>query len=1142
MAESNAASGSASGRTPVLFLSYSRVDSEEARELKRRLEESPAGRHAGLKVWFDKDDIAAGGYWQQSIEIAIAQQSTAFAVYVGSKGIVNWVRPEVRLAMSRATSSDSYPFIPIIAKDSDELDLPPFARQYHGVCDPLNDTAEMEKLLRAVLAPTPGGEPILIVEEPYVGLRAMEEADADRFFGREAELDDLVAKVRSRRLTALIADSGAGKSSLVRAGLIPAWRRRELAEPGQIDRATWHVVVMRPGASPQAELIKGVMTAAERLGRSEADRMHYLDQLNLVDPSSREHKKALERLSYALLCGCSIEATQTLLVVDQFEELFTQTPPDQRQAFVELLLYLTDEMRCPLPFRVVLTMRADYANVLHELPRLCLALQRGGNEKDKIPGEVRLKALTDGGLARIVHEPMRLAGHQHQFQRDRLCMAIRQDLERRPGDTALLAVALYRVWEKYEKKRNNSSSDDLIVIYQEIGRISGALGDTARETIEKLEPHEQGLLPGIWARLILPGEDQRKATRRIAQLQEFSAERQRLAQSLAGVSRKRLLLTTTTTAEIAHEALFAQWDVLREFVRADGELLRQLGRLRDATRQWSALPDSPQSPGRYSLFERIKAALGWLPPARDGREEALERGPDRIVFAALATAHSDWLTDDEHRFVVASDAAADRVRANSRWERKAWTVAASVAALAAFVMTVLLFGTIWFWVQANAQRQVADSQRATADQQRQVASTNESRALLAERLAKDERDAAQKNLAAATANKSRALTALSDTALANGDSLNALKLAIAAWPRTDKDLARPMLPATLDALAAAIVAPRLLSTVHNVAAVSRDGTRAVFFSPDGSLRLWDVMNAKQIGSAMRHNRAQHVHFFADDTLMVTATWDGALRIWDAKIGAPLGEEFRPHAAANIVSNYGSVLAMRSAGTYEHLWHLGRGTWVFESVYAHVEDLRSGELSADGMRFATVSRKGVVQLWDAVTDLPVGGGPLEHSNVTGAGFSIDGKYLTTWSYADSTVRLWNAASGVPVLDRAFNHSKVGAVALSKDATRLLTWSNEGTVRVWDTASGISITFEALEHAKVASAILSPDGTRLATISSDGPTQLFDTRDGAVVQTFRSHEVRGVAFSDDSKHFVTLSANDTVLVWDATSGITRVRAVL
>ena len=138
-------------KPPVLFLSHSGLDTETAREVKRRLLASPEAKAAGLEVWFDKDDLLAGRGWQEQLEKVIATQSTAFAVIVGTKGVVNWVDREVRVALSRATAEKDYPFVPIFAAPNLASSLPPFAREFQGVHDPLKDELELGKLLRAIL-------------------------------------------------------------------------------------------------------------------------------------------------------------------------------------------------------------------------------------------------------------------------------------------------------------------------------------------------------------------------------------------------------------------------------------------------------------------------------------------------------------------------------------------------------------------------------------------------------------------------------------------------------------------------------------------------------------------------------------------------------------------------------------------------------------------------------------------------------------------------------------------------------------------------------------------------------------------------------------------------------------------------------
>jgi TIR domain/Novel STAND NTPase 1 len=196
---------------PVLFLSHSGLDTETARQLKRRLLASPEAKAAGLEIWFDKDDLVPGQGWQEQLEKVIETRSTAFAVIVGTKGVVNWVDREVRVALSRATEEKNYPFIPVLASANLSSSLPPFARQFQGVHDPIKNEIELGKLLQTVLCSGPGDRdragsrrPVRLTDSPFVGLRAMTEADADLFFGREAELVALVETVRANRLVAIV--------------------------------------------------------------------------------------------------------------------------------------------------------------------------------------------------------------------------------------------------------------------------------------------------------------------------------------------------------------------------------------------------------------------------------------------------------------------------------------------------------------------------------------------------------------------------------------------------------------------------------------------------------------------------------------------------------------------------------------------------------------------------------------------------------------------------------------------------------------------------------------------------------------------------------------------------------------------------
>ena len=209
-------------QAPILFLSHSGADTNAARELKRQILSADKAKEANLSVWFDNDELEPGEDWQARLEKVIDSEATAFAVYVGSNGIVNWVEREVRLGLSRATGQNPIPFIPILtAQCEGSSALPPFARQHHAVRDPLSDRDELARLISTVLRTGTKAKP-KILDEPFVGLRAMGEDDSLRFYGRDDEIAEVLLKLKQHRLVAIVAESGSGKSSLARAGIVPA--------------------------------------------------------------------------------------------------------------------------------------------------------------------------------------------------------------------------------------------------------------------------------------------------------------------------------------------------------------------------------------------------------------------------------------------------------------------------------------------------------------------------------------------------------------------------------------------------------------------------------------------------------------------------------------------------------------------------------------------------------------------------------------------------------------------------------------------------------------------------------------------------------------------------------------------------------
>jgi hypothetical protein len=523
------------GDAPSLFLSHAGVDSEPALRLARRLEESDEAKARGLKVWIDTTNLGAGGRWKDSLQSAL-NNSTAFAVYVGSRGVVNWVWAEVSVALDRAIREPSYPIIPVLASGTTAADLPSFLSQYQGVGDP-SQHEEFRKLLRAVLKLDARAK-VAFEREPFVGLQAYTSHKVHLFFGREQETEALIALLRQTPFILVTGDSGSGKSSLVLAGLVPAFRGGRLGRPTDSgpDETIWHVIGTRPGNDPFGRLADSVRAAAEQIGMGPTGASELADLVRTRQPN---------KVRDAILAGAPKDParpSKILVIVDQFEEFRTSA---QAASYVTALLHLATPGDDRI--RVVLTMRRDYLYICDSFEDLRERLQ-----SDAPVVRYVLHRMTADGLRAAIIKPLALAGIDDADRED-LARAVLKDIGDEPGELALLQVALWRTWSEAKGR-----GPELVRAYNRIGRVEGALAQAAEEVFARLSPAEQQRAEALFVRLVRPGEAG-GATRRVAHLDEFDATSRALADHLAQEQQWRLLAIHEDTVEIAHEQLASQW-------------------------------------------------------------------------------------------------------------------------------------------------------------------------------------------------------------------------------------------------------------------------------------------------------------------------------------------------------------------------------------------------------------------------------------------------------------------------------------------------------------------------------------------------------------------------------------------------------
>jgi WD40 repeat protein len=1187
-----------SGRmpSPFVFLSHSGADADAARELKRRLESAPDAKKAGLKVWFDKDDLRPGTPWSAQIAKAIQTNATAFVVYAGSGGVMNWVEAEVDLAISRATTGKPNPllFIPALAAESRSTALPPFAKRYQGVRDPLRDGEELAKLLKAVLN-AEWDKSIKLIDEPFVGLRSMREEEADRFFGRDAEIKELVEKFRRHRIVAILADSGAGKSSLAEAGLVPAFRGGKLIDPMREDarEKIWHVVSMRPGADPTVGLRQGIESAASRIGRSIADIGTLRDSVSAADA---------DKTAYALRCGLPPDTTSTLLIIDQFEELFTTTPDKDAADFTRLLLALATGRS---DVRVLVTVRADYFNLASGItdafgrPALYERLTTDNND-----AILRIKAISAKGIMDAVCEPLKLAGERDEAANAALVEAVQSDISDQATDLPLMQVALRAAWQQH-----TATGRPMLECYQSVGRVSGALAKEADEARGRLPNEDQARLESIFVRLVRLG-DTGGATRRSAALDEFGQPadpRRLLVQRIGEEEHGRLVVVGERTVELSHEALITQWPWLHNTLTTNAPDVRRLDRLMERAKEWRE--------------------------AQENRPSHLAMGAERELFDELAKRRSDWLSARDRAFVMASNEADQSERA--RWDQTLRLVRRN----ASLAITAL--------ADREAERRPMNAAKlALAAWPRDVNDTMTPKleetlqvligVLPQLRLRKVLRHAA--NFVAFSPDGS-----LIASTFIQSNHVQIFHAGSGALVRTLKGHEGPVTSAAFNSDGKRIVTAATDNTARvwdagsgEEIALLRGHTkelRSATFSPngmlvataseDGTARVWKVATGEEIvilsghGSsvALDPNRGsidvegltvRFAAFSPDGTNVVTASDDSLVRVWEviAKRTEPTGVWSRfvmwlrklvfgqnpdrkpvSHPAERmrmthlgavysaVFSPDGQRILSASADRTARIWDRSSGGMLF-TLGEHGGQVRWATFSPDGTYVITTADDKTVRLWESASGHEIGalrgfeetvsfvafspdGGQIvaassngirlwdvwggrvnilqEHTDrVSGAAFSPINMQVVTWSW-DKTAQIWSANLDRPTA-LVGHDGPILFAAFSPDGTRVVTASQDRSARVWDAATGREIVVPMQHEGPVSYIAFSASATRLVTASEDRTAGIWDAATGHAILMLRGHSrpVVSAIFDLDGSRVVTASHDGTARTWDATNG--------
>ena len=983
---------------------------------------------------------------------------------------------------------------------------------------------------------------LLETKNPYKGLRAFQQADADDFFGRT----DMIARVLGRlqekvaqgNFLAVIGPSGSGKSSLVKAGVLPALRQGRI--PGSRD---WFYAEMVPGEVPLEELSAALLSVSNKA------------LPNMLD-TLREHDDGLTQGVREALPSAD---SKLVLMIDQFEELFTQVERESdRQQFLQLIL---DAVNAPdSPLIIIATLRADF----YDRP----LLYQGFGELIRSRTELVLP-LNDEELAETISGPAFRVGAVIE---DGLIDRIIADVREQPGALPLLQYALTELFERREGALLTNDA------YTEIGGTLGALARRAEEVFRRFDDAGQNMARQMFLRLVTLGEGQEDTRRRILQSELLTLGDSAVVENVIDrFGRYRLLtfdrddVTRSATVEVAHEALIRQWERLREWLmesRTDIRLEREL--LQAATDWQSAQQDRSylMSGNRLATYEE------WAETATL-QLNTLERGFLEASLAARAEEEALELARQE------------RERELERLKARNLRIAAIIFGLAALVAVILSVFAFDQRNQADEQRMIAESEREAADDARAVAEDAREVADQQRIIAEDAREVADQQRMIAEdnvrKNHSLALAANAGNALSEHNPALALTLAIEAVNAYDPPQAEAH-----RILGAAAFAPgpryKYDFSKRSVLAVaaSSDGNIGAIGSSDGSISIVDNATGDLLHTIDAGAPVIGLHISPDDQLIAAAlsSADGAnatageVGIWHIETGDEVSRlAGHEHIVTDVeFSPDGALLASSSADSTARIWDVTTGGQL-HILRAHIDYVISLSFSPDGDRLATSSaaigvaesirtpEHNTIQVWDVAS-----GQRLLTIPPSGIGFfrdvefSPDGATIaaSTWESGDGGMAvIYDAATGAE-LRRFFAHDEVMSnIEFSLDGKQLVTASRDASIKFWDIARGVQVASFIDFGTNVQDIEFAGDGGYMMVAvgrandypdGSDNPLEsaayLWDLRNREQERAYTGHDswVWTVDISPDATLLASGSgplsspagADTTVRIWDAATG--------
>ena len=970
---------------------------------------------------------------------------------------------------------------------------------------------------------------------PYRGLLPYDQAHAAVFFGRDRLTAELAGMLAETGLVVLTGASGAGKTSLLQAGLVPA-----LARGVQVrGSSSWPRVGITPGARPLADLSAGLA----QLSGHDPD---------VVRKSLAEAPGEAQHLVGEIAQAAAGHPPRLVLIIDQFEQIFAAPDEQERASFIDAVCAAAARPAGPRgepAALAVIAVRGDYWDRCAAYPQLVRAMQHD---------QLVVGPMAEADLRRVITGPAAASGLRMEAGlTDAILADLRPAADGAVGALPLLSQAMMLTWEQREGDqltRRGYEGTGGRVHGVGVARVFGSVEASAEAAYAGLTEDQKTVARDVFRQLTAVGPDRRPVRRAAstADLRAALSEGSQVEAVLEAFARSRLLVLDAGQTEIAHDVLLQAWPRLRGWLEEDQASMILHSQLAEDTARWAANGnDSSLLYQGVQLTATRQAVRVW------------EADPDR--YPALTPGQAGFLR------------ASGRALTRGAWRRRA------LAGLAVLVVIAALVGA---GIAVRNARTTADQQRTADVAQRlaaqstaldatdpvtasllaaaawRLAPTAQSRYSLLESLAQPVRGvlSAQSGVVTALAyspDGSRVAAGYQDGAIRLWDLASHRLISETMWGAEPLALAftsggRGLGVADATAVGTWNLATQPRITARPLAGVaggdavafSPDGTTVATGDTDGNVRLWDAATRQEIGTPMSSDAqpVDAVAFSPDGTLVAAASSDGNVQLWNVATQQEAGAAMVSGTAeidALAFSPDGKILATGGQDGAARLWNVSTETQVGATM-ATGDAVGALTFGTGGTTLATAESDDTTELWNVTTQTQTGAALTAQGSagVSALAFSPSADALATGN-STGTIELWSPA----VLHQQAAPLAIGAIGtpaasghapavLSASGRILAVSDGRGTVRVWDVTTNQPVGVPLAGYRTVTGLALSPGGGTLA-VAGRG-VQLWRTatgqRIGAALPASGGAVYGGVAFSPDGSTLATIGADGTARLWN------------